>query len=239
MKKTLIVVALLVLGFSSQALAANSNSQSQGSSKSSDTTQDSKATATTPAQGTQSGNAVKTNEKNAVKNQGENTQIQTQEQNAVQTKGGDKDKTKDNKGQGNAELHRSAVANAVQDLLSVADREGGIGQEIRVIANQQNEIKDRAADLIFAVENRSKVKTFFIGTSYKNLGELRSQMVKNMNQIEQLKRLVDKAENEQSKIELQTQIKNLEQDQINVNNFITQNENKFSLFGWAVKLFRK
>jgi len=239
MKKTLFVAALLVFGFSSQALAVSNNSQSQGSSKSSGATQEDKTTSATSAQGTQAGNAVKTNEKNAVKNQGESTQIQTQEQNAVQTKDDTKDKTKNNKGQFNAESHRSTVATFVQSLLDVSDREGGIGQEVKVIARQQNDIKDRTSDLINAVENRNKVKTFFIGTSYKNLGELRSQMVQTRNQIEQLKRLAEKAENEGDKTELQNQIQALEQEQTNINNFITQNENKFSLFGWAVKLFRK
>jgi hypothetical protein len=156
---------------------------------------------------------------------------------AIQETG--KKEKKENKGQFNAESHRSAVATFVQSLLAVADREGGIGQEVKVIAQQQNDTKDRASDLINAIENRNKVKTFFIGTSYKNLGELRSQMVQTRNQIDQLKRLADKAENEGDKTELQSQIQVLEQEQTNINNFITQNENKFSLFGWAVKLFRK
>jgi hypothetical protein len=241
MKKTFIVATLLVFGISSQALAANSNSQSQGESKSSDKVQqNSKTTVAVPAQGIQTGNAVKTNEKNAVKNQGESTQIQMQEKNAVQTKdnASAEDKIKNNNGQSEAELHRSAVANFVQSLLAVAERESGIGQEVRVIAKEQNEIKNRAADIIYAVENRSKVKTFFIGTSYKNLGELRSQMVQTQKQMEALKQLAEKATNEQNKIELQSQIQMLEQEQIKMNDFITQNESKFSLLGWAVKLFR-
>lgn len=188
--------------------------------------------------GNQNGNAVQTQEKNKVMNQGEETQIQTQEQNEAQNQEEEKGKKNENKGQDTAELHRSTVATFVQSLLAVSDREGGIGQEVRVIAEQQNDTKDRASDLIYAVENRNKVKTFFIGTSYKNLGELRSQMVQTRNQIEQLTRLVVKAENDQDKAELQTQIQTLEQEQTKINDFITQNESKFSLFGWAVKLFR-
>ena len=239
MKKTLIAVMLLIFGFSFQALAASSNSQSQGNSKSSDTTQGSKTTAATPSQGTQTENAVKTNEKNAVKNQGENTQVQTQEQNAVQTKDNAKDENKKSGEQFSGESYRNSVASFSQSLLAVADKESGIGQELRVIAKEQNDAKDRASDLINAVENRNKVKTFFIGTSYKNLGELRSQMVQTRNQIEQLKQLANKAENEGDKTELQNQIQALELEQTNINNFIAQNESKFSLFGWAVKIFRK
>ncbi len=222
MKKTLMVAFLLMFGLVIQTQAANTNSN-QGNK-----------TGQANAQGNQNGNAVQTQEKNKVKNQGEDTQIQTQEQNSVKTK----DK-KENKGQFNAESHRSTVATFVQSLLIVADKESGIGQEVKIIAEQQNNTKDRASDLINAVENRNKVKTFLIGTSYKNLGELRSQMVQTRNQIEQLKRLANKVENEGDKTELQSQIQLLEQEQTNINNFITQNESKFSLFGWAVKLFRK
>jgi len=142
------------------------------------------------------------------------------------------------KGQTTAESHRSVVATTVQDLLAVADREGGIGQQVKVIAQQQNDTKDRAADLLYAVENRSKVKTFFIGTSYKNLGELRSQMVQTRNDIAQLTRLADKAENPEDKATLETQIQSLGQEAQKIDTFITDNENQFSLFGWAVKLFR-
>jgi hypothetical protein len=209
MKKVLVVTILLMFGFSFQVFAANDN-QSQGNDKS-NTEKDNKAIIKTVA--TQDkGSATKTEETS---------------------------KTKSQKGQFNAELHRSVVDAFVQGLLTVAEREGGIGQEVQVIAKQQNDIRNRASDLINAVENRNKVKTFFIGTSYKNLGELRSQMVQTRNQIDQLKRLAEKAENEGDKTELQTQIQTLEQEQTKINDFITQNESKFSLFGWAVKLFRK
>lgn len=225
MKKIFIIVLSVLFGLVIQAQAVSTNSN-----QSSKTNQGN-------SQGNQNEKAVQAQEKNKVQNQGETTQIQNQEQNEIQTK--ETNKTKENKEQFNGESHRSTVATFVQGLLTVADREGGIGQEVKAIAQQQNETKERASDLINAVENRSKIKTFFIGTSYKNLGELRSQMVQTRNQIEQLKRLAEKAENEGDKAELQTQIQTLEAEQTKINDFITQNENQFSLFGWAVKLFRK
>jgi len=137
-----------------------------------------------------------------------------------------------------AEAHRGLVANFVQSLLAVAGREGGIGQQVRVIAELQNDTKDKTAEEIKIVENRSEVKTFFFGSDFKNLGDLRSQIVQTRNQIAQLTRLADKAENDQDKAELESQIQTLEQEQTNIDNFVTQNEDKFSLFGWVVKLFR-
>ncbi|MFA5934161.1 MAG: hypothetical protein WC795_03015 [Candidatus Paceibacterota bacterium] len=135
--------------------------------------------------------------------------------------------------------HRSFVATFVQQLLNLANREGGIGDQVKVIANEQNDSKDNVANTIDQIKNRSGFKTFFIGTDYKNIGQLRSEMVKTANQIDQLKALLDQTINADSKVTLQAQIQKLEQQQQKINDFIKANEGKFSLFGWFVKLFNK
>ncbi|MBU1102166.1 hypothetical protein KJ853_00725 [Patescibacteria group bacterium] len=165
------------------------------------------------------------------KNQGEETASTNQNQNQNQ-------QTEENQGQVNAQSHRSAVANFVQELLQVADREGGIGEQVREIARQQNQAQEQVVQAIEKVEKRSKIKTFLIGNDYKNLGALRSEMVQVRNRIEQTTRLMEKAAGEESKAMLQEQIQNLEQEQTRIENFIKTNENKFSLFGWLVKLFQ-
>jgi len=233
MKKTIAVASLLAFGLAVQAQAVSTNAN-QGNKAGQTVPQT--VPQTTGNQGV--GNTVSTQEKNQVKNQGQSSQIQTQEQNSVETQSAGKNKPKDNKGELTAASHRSVVANAVQELLAVADREGGIGEQVRTIAREQNQTKDQVADEISAVESRSKIKTFFFGSDYKNLGDLRSQMVQNRNQISQLTRLMNNAENDQDKTVLQSQIQILEQEQTKINDFITRNENKFSLFGWVVKLFQ-
>ncbi len=154
-------------------------------------------------------------------NQGGQVQGQSQEQ----------------QGQINAEQHRSAVANFVQGILQVADREGGIGQQVRVIAQQQNQSASTTIQAVGKVQTRSKIKTFFFGSDYKNLGTLRSEMVQTRNRLEQLNRLMENVQNEGDKTELQNQIQTLEQEQIKIESFIKAEEGKFSLFGWLVKLF--
>lgn len=147
--------------------------------------------------------------------------------------------SKEEKGPSTAETHQSVVATFVQDLLSVADRNRGIGESVKVIAQEQNDSQKEVTEKIDTVEKRSKIKTFLIGSDYKNLGALRSEMVKTNNHLNQLKRLIDKTTNTVDKTALQNQITALEQEQAKINNFITQNENKFSLFGWAAKLLNK
>ena len=234
MKKILMVAMLLVFGLSSQALAANSNSQSQGSSKSSDTTQDSKATATTPTQGTQSGNAVKTNEKNAVKNQGENTQIQTQEQNAVQTKGGGTDKT--NKGKSTSEQRRSQVASAVQAMLQIADRNSGIGQQVKVIAQNQNQNQTKLEKNVKKIQDRGGFAKFFIGANYGEIKDAQKTLEQNKEQIRQLNQVRTQLSNQGDQQQLTEQIKVLEQANQEIETLLANAQGGFSLFGWLNKL---
>lgn len=146
---------------------------------------------------------------------------------------------KENWGQENAAIHRSVVATFVHKLLEVANREGGIGEQVRVIARAQNDAATTTAEVLNRVEKRNKIKTFLIGSDYKNLGSLRSEMVQTRNRIEQLKDLMEKAETAADKTELQNQIQTLLREQTRIDNFIKAQEGKFSLFGWLVKLFKK
>lgn len=145
-----------------------------------------------------------------------------------------------NEKQLNGVEHRSAVSIFVQGLLNVADREQeGIGEQVRTIAQEQDDSANTAADAIDKVQSRNGLKTFLIGSDYKNLGALRSEMIKTRNRIEQLNREIEKIEVEADKTELQNQIQTLEQEQTKIENFVKDNESKFSLFGWFVKLFNR
>lgn len=132
--------------------------------------------------------------------------------------------------------HRSSIANVVQELRQLASENKGIGEEVSQIAQAQEEITEEVEEAVSAVENRSPFKTFFLGTDYKNLGHLSSQMVTTQNHINRLSNAMDRAE-EDAKDTLQEQIDTLEQTQNNINSFIEENESKFSLFGWLVKFF--
>jgi len=136
--------------------------------------------------------------------------------------------------------HRSTVATFVQSLLNVADREkGGIGEQVRMIAQEQQQNQEKTADQIESIQKRNKIKTFLIGTDYKNVGALRSEMVQVRNRIAQLDRLVDQAATPEDKTALQAQIQTMEQEAADIDAFLKANESKFSLFGWFVKIFAK
>lgn len=147
----------------------------------------------------------------------------------------DKDTDDNSKGKLMSELHRSTVASFVQKLLDVADREGGIGAQVRLIAQAQNNSASTSAEAIKKVEKRNKLKTLFFGSDYKNLGALRSEITKTNNNIEQLKNLLDKTTDIADRAELSAQIKVLEALQLKTDAFVKANESSFSLFGWFNK----
>ncbi|MDD4803880.1 MAG: hypothetical protein PHN69_01785 [Candidatus Pacebacteria bacterium] len=147
-----------------------------------------------------------------------------------------KNDSKNNKG-GLSEEHRSEVSNFVQTLLDTADRNGGIGQQVRNIAREQASTSSTTTEAIEKVEKRSGLKTFLIGSDYKNLGKVRSEIVGTKNRIEQLNRELDKMATSTDKIAITEEIKSMEELQNKLEKFVEDNEGKFSLFGWFVKMF--
>lgn len=138
-----------------------------------------------------------------------------------------------------AESHRSSVANFVQSLLKVADREPGIGEEVRVIAREQKESGSTTVQVMRELEDRGGFKTFLLGTDYKNLGVLRREIATSSRQIERLKALSSETADVQVKADLAAQIDTLESNQIKVDKFIQDQENAFSLFGWLARLLNR
>jgi len=143
-------------------------------------------------------------------------------------------------GQETSAKHRSRVAEIVQQLISVADKNINIGEEIRQIAWEQNTTTEKIASTIEKIENRGKLKTFLIGTDYKNIGALRSELVTTANYIKRLEKAWEKATSTPDiQVELNAQITALKETQTNVESFIKTNESKFSLLGWLVKFFNQ
>jgi len=142
------------------------------------------------------------------------------------------------KGKEMSEQHKSNVANVVKDLTDLAGKDKNIGEDVRAVAEEQESSNERATKAIQAVEARGGFKTFLIGTDYKNIGALRSEVVTTQNSIDRLTKAKERAADDSVKAGLDTQIKALEETNTNALNFIKTNESKFSVFGWLVRLFQ-
>ena len=135
--------------------------------------------------------------------------------------------------------HRSEVADIVQKLTDIAGRDNNIGKEVREVAKEQSNVASKSAEEIKEVEGRSGWKTFFIGTDWKNIGQLRSELVTTANHIDRLIKAKERATSQSVKDDLDAQIKALEEIKAKVEAFIKDNEGKFSLLGWLVRLFNR
>ena len=140
-------------------------------------------------------------------------------------------------GKATAETHQSAVASFVASLLADADRDGGIGAEVRAVAKSQQDSASTTAAAMVKVEARSALKTFFLGTDWKNTGALRSELAKGAADIARLEAARDRATDVSVKAGLTLQIEALKDAQTNIETFVEAHENSFSLFGWFTKLF--
>jgi hypothetical protein len=220
-----------MFGITFQVSAVNSNSQSQSNGSSA---QGSKTT-TTPAV-TSTGNAVNTIEENKLMNQGEATQIQVQEQNAVQTQDKTIDKTNQGKGKSTSEQRRSQVATAVQAMLQIADRNGGIGQQLRTIAQNQNQNQEKLEKNMEKIQSRSGIVKFFIGANYGEIKNAQKTLEQNKEQIKQMNQLRTQLSNQGDQQQLSEQIKVLEQSNQEIETLIEDAQGGFSLFGWLNKI---
>mgnify|MGYP001600588188 FL=1 len=142
------------------------------------------------------------------------------------------------KGAGTSATHKSAVAGVVQDLRNLADKDFQIGVEIRTVAKEQEQSNSSSTKAMQEIEKRGGFKTFLIGTDYKNIGTLRSEIVTTQNSIDRLTRAKERTTDELVKADLDAQIKALEEANTSALNFIQENENKFSLLGCLVRLFQ-
>lgn len=135
--------------------------------------------------------------------------------------------------------HRSSVSNIVQKLTDIAGKDSNIGVEVREVAKEQEDSAKRAEEAMDKVEKTGKFRTFFIGTDYKNIGAVRSELVTTQNAINRLTKAMERATNVDVKAELQKQIDALKAIKAKAEVFIKDHEGQFSILGWVVRLFSK
>ncbi len=111
-----------------------------------------------------------------------------------------------------------------------------VAEEMEEVAGETEKVQDETVEAINQVEKQNKFKKLLIGTDYKNLGQLRSSLVQNRNQIRQLARLSGVTEDEETQDIIEKQLTVLMQERERIKAVITENESGFSLLGWAFRL---
>ena len=138
------------------------------------------------------------------------------------------------KGQG--QTQRSRVANAVEELLSAADRQGGIGEQVRVIARNQNQHQERVEAALGEAKKRGRFMKFIIGPKYKQLEKARTELQAQNQELGQLRELLDQVIGASDEVAIAEQIAVLEQVKSEVEAEVGREMKGFSLFGWLNKI---
>jgi hypothetical protein len=145
----------------------------------------------------------------------------------------------DDRGSKLSEEHKNRVSEFTKKLLEVGKRDWKMKKDVEDIANETLDSGTSTAESIDKENSRSAWKTFLIGSDFQNLGKLRSELARTDKIVERLNVLASSTANTTVQIDLEAQIKLLQDAQAKVKTFVTEHESSFSLFGWFVKIFNK
>ena len=133
---------------------------------------------------------------------------------------------------------RSQIANAVQEMVRVAERNGGIGKQIRTIAQNQNQLQEQAEGALASAQNRSRFTRFFIGPNYGHLKDAEERLKLHNEKLEELKGLVDGVSAIDRDL-LEEQIGTMELIAVELATEIEEDASGFSIFGWLNRFLSK
>lgn len=187
-------------------------------------------------QGTGQGvaNQVESQTQSQTQNQGENTQLQNQNQIQVETQSGSRQGSS-----AKAIQRRSMIANSVQQMLQIADRNSGVGQQVREIAQAQNQDFESAEASLIRAQERSGFAKFFIGPNYGKIYDAEQKMEKIQERIQEINQLKTQLDNSGDQQLLEEHIKSLEQVKTELQSQLEEEQDGFSLFGWLFRAFAK
>lgn len=135
------------------------------------------------------------------------------------------------------EQRRSQVANAVHQMLQVADRVGGIGEQVRVIAQSQQQNHEEVEAKLERIKERSGFAKFFIGPKYDEIEKAKDLLEQDKDKIKDLEDLKSVLTNEEDKAKITEQVEVIKKAMTEVENIIGEEQKGFSLFGWLAKVF--
>ena len=136
-----------------------------------------------------------------------------------------------------AEERRIQFADNVQELVRSSERIGnGIGEEVRVMAQDQERDYEDAEDIIKNVSKRGGFARFFIGPNYSEIKKVEDYAQKYTDRLEKLGETVSEITAQDVISAIDAQIKEMEQVKADLEVEIEAQKGGFSLFGWLNRL---
>ena len=118
--------------------------------------------------------------------------------------------------------------------LKISELSENLTKELQAITEKQNFSLEQLDKAMNVLKDRNEFKTFLMGS---DLGIFRFQLIQIKNQTSLLYAFAIKDQEGINKIQIDDQIKLSKEEQMKVESLIREEEDKFSLFGWCVKIF--
>lgn len=158
-----------------------------------------------------------------------------QNQNKFQAKQGEEmGKSPEEKNQRSLE-RRSQVAKAIMEMERIGDSNQGIGEQVRIIAQSQNEGQDRVETSLQTVQNRNRVVRFLLGPDYKKIKDIEAELGIQQTRIQEMIKLANQLDNEGEAQAMMEQIALLQDIEDQVRQELENEQTGLSLFGWLFK----
>ncbi len=178
--------------------------------------------------GVQAQGQAQVEQQSQIANQGEGNRLENRTQETAPAG--------ESKGVQTSEQRRSSVAAAVQQLLQLAERNEGIGQQVRIIAQEQTQNREQVEASLEKIQSRSGLVRLLIGPNFGEIKNAQALLERNRERIQQLSGVMDQLADEAEQMQLREQIQTLEQADLEIENSLGAEQHGFSLLGWFFKL---
>ncbi len=227
MKRIILVLVLMIALLIVPTVILAQQGQSGQGSQQQDRVQDPAAheEAIVAPEGNQVQNQVKT------QNTGEDSQLNINTQENFQV-------NEDSQGRSDiARQNMSNVAQKVEELLESEGVQGGIGQQVKTIAQQQKQAQAEIGDQLKKLESRQGLMKRLFGADQRAIKNLKQQMEQNQQRIQELQELQNQVANQAEETQIQELVQALVEQNTALEEQIQAEEQVGSIFGWLLKLF--
>ncbi|MFH1961055.1 MAG: hypothetical protein ABIJ38_02385 [Patescibacteria group bacterium] len=138
-----------------------------------------------------------------------------------------------------AKENMSAVSLKVEELLTTKVTQGGIGEQVRLVAQEQKQAQDRISAGLEKIDSRGGLLKSLIGPNYLALKNMQEQMEQNRLRIMQLEKLEIQLVNLGDAALVQETIQTLTEQNTALIDKVALEEQSSSLLGWLFKILAK
>jgi len=131
------------------------------------------------------------------------------------------------------------VSDQVKELIETTGAKGGIGQQVKEIAQNQTKLQEEIKLDITQLNSRGTAAKFFIGSDKKLIKSMEQKMEQNRLMIQQLEELKLQTKNSGDLQQLQETIDLMNYQNTSLQNKIDEENKIKGMFGWLVNLFNK